>query len=115
MRIRFLLLATVIATFFSFATFADAQSAPTTFMPSANCNLASAAFCDTFNAPSGIRGRGGDLDPAQWATSRLSGEILSSGQGPANPVRTAPIPQCRAGVGSSVFPPNDTLICDASG
>jgi hypothetical protein len=56
------------------------------------------------------------LDPAKWATARLSGEIGSSGQGVANPVAIAPIPQCRSGITqSSVFPPNDTLICDPSG
>jgi hypothetical protein len=46
----------------------------------------------------------------------LSGEIASSGQGTANPVPPAPVPQCRSGVTqTSVFPPNDTLICDPSG
>ncbi len=85
--------------------------------PVANCGLSSPAFCDTFNqGPSAIRGRGGDLDPAKWATSRLSGEIITSGYGTANPVPIAPIPQCRAGITqTSVYPPNDTLICDPSG
>jgi hypothetical protein len=88
-----------------------------TFVASANCNLSAPAFCDTFNeGPSGNRGRGGDLDPSKWATARLSGEIGTSGAGTANPVPVAPIPQCRAGITeTSVFPPNDTLICDPSG
>jgi hypothetical protein len=56
------------------------------------------------------------LDPAKWATARLSGEIVSSGQGTANPVPPAPVPQCRSGITqTSVFPPNDTLICDTTG
>jgi hypothetical protein len=56
------------------------------------------------------------LDPAKWATSRLSVEMLSSASAVANPVPIAPAPPCRAGVTqSAVFPPNDTLICDPSG
>ena len=59
---------------------------PSTFVASANCSLSAAAFCETFNqGPSAIRGRGGDLDPSKWATARLSGEIMSSAQGAANP------------------------------
>jgi hypothetical protein len=90
---------------------------PSTFVASANCNLSAPAFCDTFDqGHSPIRGRGGDLDPSKWATARLSGEISSSGAGTANPVPVAPIPQCRAGITqTSVFPPNDTLICDPNG
>lgn len=88
-----------------------------TFVPSANCSLTTPAFCDTFNqGPSAIRGRGGDLDPAKWATARLSGEILSSGLNTANPTPIASIPQCRAGITQTfVYPPNDTLICDPIG
>ena len=56
------------------------------------------------------------MDPAKWAISRLSGEILSSGQGTANPVVVAPIPACRSTfTQTTVYPPNDTLICDPSG
>ena len=93
------------------------SAAPSPFVPSANCNLSAPAFCETFNqGPSAIRGRGGDLDPSKWATARLSGEIITSGQGTANPVPIAPAPPCRAGITqTSVFPPNDTLICDPSG
>ncbi|SHN87826.1 hypothetical protein [Bradyrhizobium erythrophlei] len=99
------------------ASLAYAQSAPTTFTPSANCSLSAAAFCETFDeGPAAVGGRGGDLDPKKWSTARLSGEIGSSGYGTANPVPVAPIPQCRAGITqTSVFPPNDTLICDPSG
>ena len=96
---------------------AAVPAATSTFVASANCSLSAPAFCETFNqGPSAVRGRGGDLDPLKWATARLSGEIRSSGQGAANPVAIAPIPQCRAGITqNSVFPPNDTLICDPSG
>jgi hypothetical protein len=90
---------------------------PSTLVASANCNLVAPAFCDTFDqGPSANRGRGGDLDTSKWATARLSGEITSSGAGAANPVPVAPIPRCRARISeTSVFPPNDTLICALSG
>ena len=93
------------------------KTSPSTFVASEDCNLKAPAFCDTFNqGPSAIRGRGGDLDPSKWATARVSGEISSSGAGTANPVLAAPIPHCRAGLPqATVFPPNDTLICDPNG
>jgi hypothetical protein len=80
------------------------------------CGLASPAFCDTFNqGPSGIRGRAGDLDPTRWSVGRLAPSDFS-GSGVANPVGAAPIPSCRASFpGTSVYPPDDTLICDPSG
>src|SRR5262245_27141803 len=34
------------------------------------CGLEAAAFCDTFDAVSEVRGRGGDLDPSRWSASR---------------------------------------------
>src|SRR5579864_5176496 len=79
---------------------------------SAPCGLATAAFCDTFDeGPAPIRGRGGDLDPGRWSAARLAPSDISGG--PANPVSTAPIPPCKASFPSlSVYPPNDTLICD---
>jgi hypothetical protein len=82
---------------------------------SAPCGLANAAFCDTFDeGPAAIRGRGGDLDPARWSAARLAPSDLS-GFGPvANPVAVAPIPPCKASFpATSVYPPDDTLICDA--
>jgi len=88
-----------------------------TITATANCNLSSAAFCDTFDeGPAASRGRAGDLDPSKWAAGRLSGEISSSGIGTANPDLVAPIPPCRASfTQTSVYPPNDTLICGANG
>src|SRR5262249_32684083 len=50
-----------------------------TLLASANCNLVTAAFCDTFEeGASTAGGRGGDLDPTKWSSSRLSGRILLS-------------------------------------
>src|SRR5271155_4993159 len=93
---------------------ASAQSS--IFTPAANCSLSSPAFCETFDeGPSTAGGRGGDLDPRKWATSRLAGVSVPN-VGTANPVSVAPIPQCRATfTQTSVYPPNDTLICDPSG
>jgi hypothetical protein len=84
---------------------------------SASCGLANAAFCDTFDeGPAAARGRGGDLDPAKWSAARLAPSDLS-GFGPvANPVIAAPIPPCKASFSAtSVYPPDDTLICDPGG
>jgi hypothetical protein len=81
---------------------------------SASCGLTNAAFCDTFDeGPAAIRGRGGDLDPAKWSAARLAPSDFS-GFGPvANPVIAAPIPPCRASfTATTVYPPDDTLICD---
>jgi len=82
----------------------------------APCGLANAAFCDTFDeGPAAIRGRGGDLDPAKWSAARLAPSDFS-GFGPvANPVIAAPIPPCKASFSATtVYPPDDTLICDPS-
>jgi hypothetical protein len=78
------------------------------------CGLTNAAFCETFDqGPATIRGRGGDLDPVKWSAARLAPSDFS-GFGPvANPVIAAPIPPCKASFSAiSVYPPNDTLICD---
>ncbi len=82
------------------------------------CNLSSAAFCDTFDeGPASSRGREGDLDSTKWSVAHLAPTDISGGGGAvANPVRTAPVPSCKASFSSnSVFPPNDTMICDAAG
>ncbi len=83
---------------------------------SASCGLTNAAFCDSFDqGPAAIRGRGGDLDSARWSAARLAPSDFS-GFGPvANPVIAAPIPPCKASFPAiSVYPPDDTLICDPS-
>jgi hypothetical protein len=80
------------------------------------CGLANAAFCETFDqGPAAVRSRGGDLDSVRWSAARIAPQDFS-GFGPvANPVTTAPVPLCRAGVtATSVYPPDDTLICDAT-
>jgi hypothetical protein len=84
---------------------------------STTCGLITPAFCDTFDeGPSAVRGRAGDLNPARWGVGHLAPQDFS-GFGPvANPAPPAPIPPCRASYNvSSVYPPNDTLICDPSG
>lgn len=84
----------------------------------ARCNLTSPAFCDTFDeGPTSAPGREGDLDSTRWSVAHLAPQDISGdGGGVSNPVQTAPIPACRAAFTStSVYPPNDTLICDPSG
>lgn len=84
-------------------------------LPASGCGLASAAFCDTFDAgPAAFKGRGGDLDATKWTAARLAAADFS-GIGPAaNPVRAiSRIPACRSTAASTnVYPPFDTLICD---
>ena len=81
----------------------------------AACGLASPAFCDNFDqGPSPVRGRAGDLDPTRWGVGRLAPSDFSGTT--ANPVGAAPVPACKASFPqSSVYPNNDTLICDATG
>jgi hypothetical protein len=91
-------------------TFASVDAAP-----GDTCGLTNPAFCDTFDQPSAVRGRAGDLNPASWTVGRLAPQDIS-GFGPvANPVATAPLPACRASLPiATAFPPNDTLVCDAT-
>jgi hypothetical protein len=81
-----------------------------------SCSLTSPAFCDTFDqGPSATRGRAGDLDPARWSGGRLAPSDFSN-NGVVNPVRAAPIPACKASfLVTSVYPKDDTLICDSAG
>ncbi|HEY4177156.1 MAG TPA: hypothetical protein VGM90_10005 [Kofleriaceae bacterium] len=80
------------------------------------CGLGSAAFCDTFDVPTGTGGREGELDPKKWSVVRatqagLGGEALTTGQY-AVPVGTATLPPCRANLPAKVLPGQDFLICD---
>jgi hypothetical protein len=79
------------------------------------CGLTGPAFCDTFDeGPAAVRGRGGDLNPALWSAARLAPSDFNGTT--IDPVPAAPIPACKASFPStSVYPPDDTLICDPSG
>jgi hypothetical protein len=77
------------------------------------CGLASAAFCDTFDAPSTTQGRAGELNPLLWSAGRVAPQG-PTGHGGVFPIGFAEIPPCRAGIGGQVFPDGDTLICDPS-
>jgi hypothetical protein len=82
----------------------------------APCGLTTAAFCETFDGgPAAVRGRSGDLDSARWSAARLAPSDFSR-DGVVNPVALAPVPLCKASFPSlSVYPPDDTLICDPIG
>jgi hypothetical protein len=73
------------------------------------CGLANAAFCDTFDAPAGARGRGGELDATLWSASRMHGQLSTTR---AMGIGMALIPECRPGMPTHVWPEGDTLICD---
>src|SRR5882724_2839229 len=76
-----------------------------------DCGLASAAFCDGFDAPAKIQGRGGEIDSSRWSVARLS-PLGPTAMGAAFPIGAAKLPPCRDGSPALVWPPNDTLVCD---
>jgi hypothetical protein len=77
------------------------------------CGLAQAAFCDTFDAIAGTRGRAGDLDAARWSAAR-SNPQLPSANGAAFAAGPATLGTCRSNLPTEVFPPQDFSICDAN-
>src|SRR5262245_35417988 len=66
------------------------------------------AFCDTFDEPM-PGGRGGDLDPAKWSVTRVSG-ATNLGQGMFNEFFPATVQYCTTVV-PGVVPPNDSFVC----
>ena len=79
-----------------------------------SCEDDDLAFCDTFDAKTSTPGpRTGDLDPARWSVGRISPQ-LPTGSPSVISIPAATIPACRSGVGTSVFPNEDMLICDAN-
>jgi hypothetical protein len=95
----------------------DAESADAPHGPPGGpgCGLASAAFCDTFDAPApaSSQGRAGELDATKWAAGRLDVQY-PTGNGCAWGIGPAPIPTCRPGLPAQVLPDQDTLICNAN-
>jgi len=78
------------------------------------CGLPAAAFCETFEqGPSALRGRAGDLDPTMYSAGRMAPQLMSGGDA-ITWVGQATLPSCRAGVQGKVYPPDDTLICNAN-
>jgi hypothetical protein len=77
----------------------------------AGCGLPAAAFCDTFDKPSTMHGRAGELDPLKWSGSREFPQFPTAYSQPL-PVMPAVIPSCRASTPATAFPDGDTLICD---
>jgi hypothetical protein len=79
----------------------------------AGCGLSSAAFCETFDAPSNIIGRSRELDSTRWSAGRLAPQTPSA-NGVAIGIGPATIPSCRNGLPAKVGTDQDTLICDAN-
>jgi len=75
----------------------------------ADCGLAQAAFCDSFDAPLGNGNRSGDLDGTVWGVSRALGAV-NFGQGQYN--SAAPVLMDRCGQQVMVAPPHDVAICN---
>jgi hypothetical protein len=75
------------------------------------CGFESAAFCDTFDAPSKTTGRAGELDPAVWSGSRIQPQLPTYSTN-AFAIGLATLPPCRDGLPAKVAPDQDTLICD---
>lgn len=82
--------------------------------PPSGCGFASApgataAFCDTFDAPAGTGNRSGDLNGTVWGVSRALGqENFGQGQYAA----TAPTQMDKCGTTVTVQPPADVAICN---
>lgn len=92
----------------------DSGGEDTGHVPGApGCGFESAAFCDTFDAASALRGRAGDLDRTKWSAARTNPQ-LATGNGRAIGVGPATIGACRADLPAQVFPDEDTLVCDAN-
>jgi hypothetical protein len=81
-------------------------------IPSGDCALAEAAFCDTFDQGPTGGGRSGELDPASWSVLRAipsQHPDLDSGF----EIGPALMPDCRPGVsGEMALPDADTVICE---
>jgi hypothetical protein len=75
------------------------------------CGLDAAAFCDTFDGPSAVRGRAGDLDPGKWSAGRGNPQA-ATGNGVVIAAGPATVPACRAGLTAQVYPSDDAIICD---
>lgn len=92
----------------------NSQTATTGISPipgDPGCGLESAAFCDTFDERSSVRGRAGELDPRLWSVSRGQPQ-LPTGDGMAYTIGAATLPTCRADLPTRVFPSDDSPICD---
>jgi hypothetical protein len=76
----------------------------------AACGLAGAAYCETFDYPVTPGARAGDLDEVRISAARLAPLNMSDGD-QINWIGPATISTCRDGVGPTVWPSEDTLVC----
>jgi hypothetical protein len=74
------------------------------------CGLSLPAFCDTFDQPSGIGNRSGQLNGTVWGVSRLIG-AANLGQAQFNAASPTQLQGCN-GTLPAVLPPNDVIICN---
>jgi hypothetical protein len=88
---------------------------PVAVVPGApNCGLSDAvAFCEQFDAAAapGKQGRAGELDNTLWSGSREQPQ-LPTRNGLSIGIGGAKLAACRDGLPESVYPNQDSLICD---
>jgi hypothetical protein len=73
------------------------------------CGLAQPAFCDTFDQPSPVVSRTGQLDPAKWTVAHINGGI-NTDQAEINTWAATNAMHCKTPI-SGVLPPNDYFMC----
>lgn len=78
------------------------------------CGLASAAFCETFDAPATASTRAGELDPKRWSAARMCNIGGPTTNDEAVAIGLATVVGCRAGLPAQVPVNQDTLVCDGS-
>jgi hypothetical protein len=78
------------------------------------CGFDHAAFCDTFDAPSRVGSRAGELDPSKWSAARMCDIGGPTSDDRAVAINAAKLPSCRSDLPTQVFPDQDAVICDPS-
>lgn len=82
----------------------------TSIKATGNCGLTSPAFCDSFDSPSTVFNRSGQLDGNIWGVSRFTGN--TNGFGSLFDAWSQTQTQLCDGSSPVVQPPNDIIICN---
>src|SRR5262249_28659557 len=77
-----------------------------------NCGLGGhATVSETFNEPAQTQGRAGELDATKWSAARNQPQIPTAASRMIG-ITQSTLPSCRDGIPTTVFPSQDTVICD---